>query len=344
MIIIKKSKIYLVINFTVFSLFALLLYFYHEQFFFGKSLGYIVADSKYYVELSKQLSNVDDFIPIFFGNKNLIGLIVYYKLLNESRILFFILNGLVIFYLLNKFCVSLKHQPYRNYIIFLLLINPVIITSLSGPNKEITGFISILFLISYILEGRLKYFIFSLIFAFFTRFELIAIVIAFIFFRKCTRISQYILFALLTLLISIVIYFYQDYGYKLLNEFQTTRNNSLGLTYLLLELNKFGLYVFTLIPKLMMNFFGEVFTLNFFNLKGHSLFIYISQLLYIYLIFLIVKKKKVTLRNPFFLFILIYSLIFTVPAFIHHRYFLPIYPMLIFLAFYKININIKSKT
>jgi hypothetical protein len=293
--------------------------------------------------LSQKVRNIGDIITIFLGNKNLIGQIIYYKLLSESRILFFILNSLVIFYLLNKLYISLKNQPYRNYILFLLLINPAIITSLSGPNKEITGFISILFLISYILDRKLKYIIFSLIFAFFTRFELIAVIIGFLIFRKRRRKTQYILFTFLILLISLMIYSYPDYGYRLLNDFQPTKNGSLGLVSKMLELNQLGLYAVTFIPKLMVNFFGEIVALNFFDLKGYSVFIYISQLLYIYLIFIILKTKKIILRNPFFLFIFIYSLMFTIPAFIQHRYFLPIYPMLIFLAFYKSNIYINNE-
>jgi len=343
MIIVEKSKLYLVFNFTIFSLVALSLYFYHEGFFFGESLGYINSDSKYYIELSQKVRAIGDIIIMSVANKNLIGQLVYYKLLGESRILFFILNSLIIFYLFNKLYIILKNQPYRDYILFLLLINPAIITSLSGPNKEITGFISILFLISYILDGKLKYLIFSLIFALFTRFELIAVIIGFVIFRKCRRKTQYILFTFLILLISLIIYSSPDYGYRLLNDFQPTRDGSLGLVSKMLELNQLGLYVVTFIPKLMLNFFGDVVALNFFNLKGYSVFIYISQLLYIYLIFIILKTKKIILRNPFFLFIFIYSLMFTIPAFIQHRYFLPIYPMLIFLAFYKSNICINNK-
>lgn len=77
------------------------------------------------------------------------------------------------------------------------------------------------------------------------------------------------------LLISLTIYSYPDYGYRLLNDFQSTRNSSLGLVPKILELNQLGLYIVTLIliPKLMMNLFGEVVALNFFDLKGYSVFI-----------------------------------------------------------------------
>lgn len=331
----KRSQLYLIINFIWFSIIAFLFYTYHEKFYFGDAVNYLNADSKYYLELSQQMSSFSDMIIMFLANKNLFGQLVYYNLiLQGSRILFYIFNIIVLFYLLLELQKNLENQQYKNHILFLLLLNPAIITSLSGPNKEITGFISILFIINYILKRKSRYILFSFIFAFFTRFELIAVIIVFLFFRRFAKHTQYILLISFALLISLTIYFTQNYNEQLFNVFEI-RENSLGFVFKMAELNQMGLYFITFLPKLCLNLFGDILALNFFLLKGYSLFIYISQLLYIYLIFIIVKGGRVNIQNSFFLFFLIYCLVFTVPSFIQHRYFLPIYPILIFLAYYK---------
>jgi len=338
-VIIKKSKLTLQLIFFFFSMIALFFYNYHENFYFGDAINYINADSKYYLELSQKVQNINDMIIMFLGNKNLLGQLVYYDLiLQKSRIAFFLVNIIFLYYLFNKLYKNLAGQPNKNLILFLLLINPAIIASLSGPNKEITAFISIIFIINYILEKRLRYLFFALIFAFFTRFEMILVILGFLFFKRYKKKRQYILFSLLILATTLVIYFSPNYGFQIFTVFNK-RDGSLGIVYEMAELNKMGLYLITFMPKLVLDLFGEVLVLNPLLLQGQSLFIYLSQIQFLFLIAVIIKRKKMTLENKFFLFLLLYSIMFTIPAFIQHRYFVPIYSILIFLAFYKIPYN-----
>jgi len=219
--------------------------------------------------------------------------------------------------------------------LFLIIVNPVMAISLSGPNKEITAFIAVLFIINYILDRKYIYIIFALLFAFLARLELVLIIFGFLFFVKFNNNSKLILFLILIVAISMVIANTFGYVDKLYTSF-SGREGSLGFVKFLAELSLSGFYAIAFIPKVFINFYGELLSSNLFNLKGYSLIIYFSEVAFFCLSVLILLNHKVIYyRNYMFLFLLIYFLMYAIPPFIQHRYFLPIYPILIIIALYR---------
>lgn len=335
MMIVNKNKLLLIIMITFFIVTNILFFNYHTDFYFGQNeiIAFINSDSKYYIELAQIKEGLDGAIEMFLGNKNLFGQLLYFDIiLNENLIAYFMITMIFFIYAIFEIYKNTLNLEKRSIFFALLLINPVILTSLSGPNKEITGFISILFLINFILNRKLRYIFFSLSFALFTRFELLFVVIFFIFLLHLNKRFKYLSILLLIVFLSLIIPFNSNYMYDIKNVFPE-REGTLGLVDFLAEINMIGGYIITLLPKLMINFYGELLTGSLFNLEGYSINIYISQILFLFLSLGILYKKKFSLDNPLILFLVIYLLVFNLPPFIQHRYFISIYPILVLILF-----------
>jgi len=327
----KKRKLIFQLIITIFS--AILFFIYNNDFYYSDSAGYIVADSKRYVELAKHFSGLEGLFSVTLINKNLFGPLLYYDLiLQENRYLFFTVTFFFFFIALMSLHKNLSDEKNKDLILFLIIANPIVISSFSGPNKEIVGYISILYLINYMLKNKLKYIFMAIMFSIFARWELLLVIIGFLILRKIKYRKTALFF--LIVLISFVVSYY-DYSYDAMINHMPSRDNSLGFVSFLAELNQKGLYFLTLIPKLFINFFGEIIVANPFNLSDYSLMIYFSQLVFLILVIKIKKRKVLNFKNQFFLFLLVFSLIFTTPAFIQHRYFIPLYPIIVILAFLK---------
>jgi hypothetical protein len=330
--IIKKNKLILITGILLFISISFYYYQYHYKFYYGEALNYIVADSKFYIEFSNKINSRSDLIGLLSINKNLFGIIFYYNvILRNKRIYFYFVTTIFLIIATKSIYKNIPSTIKKGKIIFLIFVNPALLTTLSGPNKEIVGFISILFLLNYLLNNKIKYVIFSLLFALFTRFELLMVILIFIMFIKFEIKTRKILGLLMIVTINILIYLYPNNLYSSFD----VRESSLGFVSNLNYYGALGFYFLTYIPKLLLNLFGELVTLNVFSLKGYSLYIYLSQFLFFLLTIFIIKKKRINFRNDFFCLIYIYSLVFTTPPFIQHRYFLPIYPVFILLLFYR---------
>ena len=322
-------KFFLIMFFSV----SLWMYVYHMDFYFGNGLNYISADSKFYIVLSKNIEDFYHLVLLLPRNKNLFGPVLYYDFfLNGNNFLFFTVTITVFLYAVFELFKNITHGKGKYLIPLIIMLNPTFIASFSGPNKEITGVISVLFVLNYILNNKHKYLYIALLFALFTRFELILVILLFIFIKQLkARHKAYAMISIMLLMSAVVAF------YTLANnnyDIHSNSDSSYGLVRTIFELNKYGFYFITFIPKLLINMFGELFKLNPFLLDGELLLIYFSQLLFFIMALFIGIKIKRVIKSPVFLFFVIYSVIYSVPAFIQHRYFLPIYPLVVFLAIY----------
>lgn len=331
--LIKKDIFTYYISIFLFIFISLLFFIQSNEFYLSNGTAFIVQDSKFYFESAKLYNGFEGLLIISSLNKNLFGPFLYFNiLLNSSRILFYFITFLFLFYALKNLYKYMNKEKNKNIILLLLLFNPIVLTSLSGPNKEITGYISILYIINYIYYNNNKYIILSIFFALFTRFELLFIIIFFLYIQKKSLKYQLLSVLILITAISIIVAKY-DYSYEYMLNNMEIRSNSLGLVQFLGSLNQEGFYILTFIPKFFLNSFGDILALNIFSLSGYSLIIYFSQVLTLILLFYIIKKKRLSFKNNLFILFFVFCLIFTIPVFIQHRYFIPIYPVLVILAF-----------
>jgi len=333
---ITKSNIFLSCVILIF--FLITFYIYHNI-----DLDYIVADAKYYIDLADRIESISAVLNFIKVNKNLVGILIYYDIiLQESLLLFYIVTFSFFVYSIISIYKNLGNEKNKNIILIFLLINPAIITTFSAPNKEILGFISILFILNYIINKRLIYILLAIVFAIFTRFELVVLIIGYLTISKFNYSSKIIIIMLLLVLISIVVYYF-DYSYFHMQNRIVSRDESLGIVSYLADLNQKGLYILTFPIKLLINLFGAILVFNPLKLDGYALNLYLSQLLMFVLTGLALINKSFSLRhNKYYLLFLLYSFIFTIPVYIQHRYFLPIYPVLVLLAFQS-NSYIKQK-
>lgn len=335
--IMKTNYNNLFMYFILLIFFLITFYIYHNMDF-----DYIVADAKYYIDLANRIESMSAVWEFIKVNKNLVGILIYYDIiLQESLLLFYIVTFSFFVYSVVSIYKNLGNEKNKNIILIFLLINPAIITTFALPNKEILGFISILFILNYIINKRLIYILLAIVFAIFTRFELVVLIIGYLTISKFNYSSKIIIIMLLLVLISIVVYYF-DYSYFHMQNRIVSRDESLGIVSYLADLNQKGLYILTFPIKLLINLFGAILVFNPLKLDGYALNLYLSQLLMFVLTGLALINKSFSLRhNKYYLLFLLYSFIFTIPVYIQHRYFLPIYPVLVLLAFQSNSYNIK---
>lgn len=313
---------------------AVCFYFYHEDLYKGiEIINFIVADTIFYVKLSERTENFADLIRATIVHRNSFGPVLLYDfILQENRILFLVFifcNYAYVITIISKF---MSNKVNNKITLFLLILYPAIIPCLSGPNKEITGYLSILYFINFIINRKYRFIILSIVFAIFTRVELVLLIILWILSFKFSHTKKIFICVSLVFFLSLIIHYTGYIGiHKIDNDI---REGSYGYNLLFASLSRDGLYFITIFPKILLNLFGSLPTSNILNIEGYSILLYLSQLYFFFLCLICFYKRKFSIRNDFFYFFLTYCIVFAVPPFVHHRYFLPIYPMLVILAFY----------
>ena len=338
----SRNKLFLFFSLVIFYSISLFFYFYHNNYYDGEAIGYLVSDSKYYFRLAQNIHNFNDLLYFSEKNKNLFGIFFYYDiLLFESRALFYLITSAFFLHALMMTYDNLSDQQKKNYILILLLLNPAIFAAFSGPNKEILGFISALYFINFIIKRNYKILLLALFFSVLTRAEYTLLLIFLLLTLRLQVFWRTYIFIFLLFLVSFTIFFLDYTHLEKLDK--NVRDGSLGFVRQLSLLNSYGLYFLNFLPKILLNMFGSIILLNPFAIKGYSTFLYASQLLFLFLTCHVCLKKRFSFRNDFFYVFIVYAVIFSVPAFVHHRYFIPIYPVFVFLAFYNFKPKVPSE-
>lgn len=290
----------------------------NDDYFIWKSL--IANDSRRYFDIYQDtFSDFDMLLLYFFSNKNLLLPIIPVYFTNGN------LDYLYAFYFISLYlaiATSVKYIKRSKYIfVFTLSLYPIALSQMYGPNKEITSYISLIFLLSYFLSNHSKYIYLSLIFSLFTRFELTAVILFFIFTKSFKYRGWLLIFLLLFL--SFLLPFIPDRGEYFLS-------NS-GVMAFLNSLDELFLYFITFPLKASMGLFSPAI-FGVYTRLG-SIIEIASSWIFIVLFLVILKRNSFSLKNDVYYFICLYLIIFCSGAFVQHRYLIAIYPMCIFLAF-----------
>ncbi len=274
-------------------------------------------------------AGIDDFDSILIlmsstGTYNLLPPVFLLLILGNNPVIVFCFNLLLLYlsvYTLLKHC----QQSNRLNILIFILANPFILISTLAVNKEIVSIASICYLSSYLYSNKSRYLMLAILFAVFSRIELIAVIVLFISFRhvrgsyaRSTMIYGFF-FALTILIPNTSI----DYT---LHE-RLKAETSLGVTSLLNNLQDNYFYFIAVMPKFFLSLFEGFIPINVISP------VFYSSCLFLFLGLVIFKKRKANFTNDIFLLIVLYGSIFAMSPLIHHRYLLPLYPLFIILAF-----------
>lgn len=316
------------------------------------------ADSDTYISYAESL----DYESLISVSANYFGPVILLRLLQNNLFLVAILNCIVfvsIYFLIQKYY-NLNYTKFS----LLLLINPMLFMSLATLNKEIFGMASVVLTLCFIKSGKKRLLFSSLIFAIFTRWQQVLVILTFLAiisrlnpFKK--RISA-ILF--LIFFVSVVYPSQASFLSSAANEtatFELQQEKLFGILPVLNQLQDNYLFFIAFIPKTLINFFGNVFrpldlltqrievdTSDIYN----SYIVTGQQACMVLLVFTggyeFFKKavragninrwdnrKKISAKftekiNDELLYCIVYCILFSLGAFIQYRYFFPIYIML----------------
>jgi len=126
--------------------------------------------------LSQFSENIEHYQTARIYPSNSLQHTLYFSIFKNNIYFFGLFNFFLYIFIVHRISLFI-HQDKLFYFYALNILNFLIIGSLSLPNKEITAFFSFCFFLIYYFEKKIIYFILSLIFAIFTRFEFIILLI-----------------------------------------------------------------------------------------------------------------------------------------------------------------------
>jgi len=230
---------------------------------------------------------------------------------------------------------SLVHHLRDKKLLFfiLLLYYPVMVGSLYGANKEITTYISLIFMLTYIISMEKKFLFMAFLFAIISRIELLVVYVLYMFISRFQRKYRIIFIMLLLFSMSVILAVTNIIDINRLNAL-IQASSSGGTSLIFANLDKMGLYFLTFPVKAILNMYSGVkagFTLS----QILTLFGFLSNIFFIILTLMAIKKKNLFIENNVFLLMLLYLILFSAGYFIHHRYVAPIYALWLYMAFFK---------
>lgn len=263
---------------------------------------------------------------------NLLGPVLFIKLFGANFDLIFL------FYL-GIFCyVTREFFHYKGKIMVrflaLFLLNPLIMVQFFAPNKEILILLSLLAAILYTYSGRKMHMFLALVFAAFSKPEFLLLLGLFFATRKLTLGWRRLV--LLSMVIAITLVYSSMPNMSLYSEtlFFGQTDKSLGITVLMQKLAvEYSMFPIVLIPRVLLAMFGGFAgAASISSLSGDETCILISGIFFLWVsVSAMVKRRFGLLRNEVFLLSLFLVMVSVVP-FPHHRYVLPIYPLLLFIV------------
>lgn len=297
---------------------------------FEEDTGAVVFDSLTYMKLANEFDGLTELISLAALNKNLLGPVLLVQLLNKNTLHILIFN-ILIYYL--SMCALLNSgQIMKNKFFIMVTANPLIFSSLTSINKEIIATCAIILTLAYTLSNKKIYFVLAVAISIFSRSEMTAILLAYFFLRKIKEQDRrWRAIAAIVTVITLIIPITGSVGSTILLSNQ--KDDSLGFTILLNEVClNFGFFA-AVIPKILLNLFGDIRYIFTF-LTGQTIsYTAVSGVLFF--IALAKSSRRIRPSNDIGLLLIIYAIIFAVPSFVHHRYYLPIYPAILAILFLK---------
>jgi hypothetical protein len=295
------------------------------------------ADSVHYMELAKEktLGSIDKELSIF----------------SVPSILFFLGNDIAAFFMFNALIFSIGYISLcrcfnfnREIFLYWVLVNPMFIFSCLTPSKEILAFSGIMMLNCFIKSKSYPYLIFAALLSLCARTQLFLILVLFVFLTSKFYLFNKNRLATLIAFILILSGSYPFISQYLLGEdtnfalnLYFDRNTGLGIANVLYDLQSKGLYFAVLLPKLLLNFFGNIPKIqDCFVIpldENGKIDVYASwanighQVCWtLMMIFALFKKKfKFDLSNDLTYYCCLNIVFFVITPFIQPRYIFPVY-------------------
>jgi hypothetical protein len=290
--------------------------------------GLIPADALYYMFMASAYS-MQDLLGTF--RSNIWGPIIFVKLMGSSADLICGVN-FVIFTLAVVGLAKHTDVHIRKFV-FLLLLNPLVLLNLLTPNKEILSIFSVLFLIIHVCSKKKRYAVMALGCALFGRLEIFILASIFLVaYRFPPRFRSILVVA--GVIAATLFYSYIGDSVRVAALTSGTPN-SIGVVRLLHELgSSYALFALIAVPRLLLVVMeGPINLLRFDEVDLYLLvpMIAFSLLFSIFFLSAALKSRLKLADDVFFLLIIILIAVVMVP-FVHQRYLLPAYPLVLFLA------------
>lgn len=236
-------------------------------------------------------------------------------------------------------------------VLLVLLINPMTFLSLFGPNKEVFGIASTMTLLIFLQRRSWASLVATLIFATFARLPMLAVVAVFLLVQPILEprrfgvrpwLNFWTAFMSMLLALSVVVLILGDQlSVELLGNVDEAADNSQS-TIISLAMEYYsakGLYVLTYIVRLLLNIFGALPNVAFISIETHGVY-YVVGVIGSSLLFFLTIVKSIYRHRTMLLhmnysaqsicfFVVFSTLIFCISPVIQHRYFFPLYPVLI---------------
>ncbi|WP_141397421.1 hypothetical protein [Polaromonas sp. AER18D-145] len=295
--------------------------------------GLIPADALYYMSMAAAYS-LQELLEMF--RSNIWGPIIFVKLMGSNADLIcgvnFMIFGLAVAGLA-------KHADVRiGKFVFLLLLNPLVLLNLLTPNKEILSIFSMLFLIVYVCSKNQRYALMALACALFGKLEIFVLAATFLAVYRFPARFRSILVVVAIIVASLFYSFIGD-AVRIAALSSGAPPTSIGVVHLLHELgSRYGLFVVIAVPRLLLVLMeGPINLLRFDAVDIYLLvpMIVFSLLFSVFFLSAAINSRFRLADDVFFLLVMILFAVVLVP-FIHQRYLLPAYPLVLFLALRKL--------
>lgn len=300
------------------------------------------ADSGFYLDISKhglEYANVEAINLI-----NSIGPVAIAKIAGNNNLFIAFFN--YVLFLASFVLLSSVKSVNQAKIFALMIINPMMLVSITTLNKEIIGFfvMSLLLYCLRVWEDNNKIYVLLLIASLLVRWQMLVVFFTFVTFRKFFTDKKWVTSRPLSILILLVIIsiacpILRDVGFTESAEaWSVTDGNSFGTIYLLNELQNNYLFFLSFVPKALMNLVIIDPTIpskiaegasaqGYFDMYNYWI-VPLHTIMTIITIVLSSSKSKFSLRKDGYYIASIYCVIFAISPFIQPRYFFPLYAIL----------------
>ncbi len=274
------------------------------------------------------------------------------NLLGHSPGLVTLSNALLM--VVTSLCMARSYGVSASKFLIVLLINPMTFLSIFGPNKEVFGIACVMSLMIFLQDRSLVSLLATLVFALLSRLPMLAVVLVFLLmlpvlelqrigsrpWRFFWKVSMTLLFSLSAF--SIVIG--GKLSLELLGNVQDAADNSQStiISLVMEDYSANGLYAVTYVVRLLLNLFGALVNIPFISIETHGLY-YIFGVVGSSFMFLLLGLKSInrhwgnllSINNSrllIWIFCFFSTLIYCISPVIQHRYYFPLYPVLVLAA------------
>ena len=267
--------------------------------------------------------------PLILVPYNLMGPVIVLTIFNSNFDLLFLFFIFLFLVALKELQNYLKINPFHFATIF--LINPLILFQFFAPNKEIIIIIALLFLVIYLKSRKVTHIFITLILSALSKPEFLVLILFFLIIRLLNKnLRPYIII----LMIIVITYYYNflpnmESQTEVLFRGQTTASRGVTVLFQTLAANYY-LYPIIILPRILLTLF-----------ESSTLYLFLSGICFILALFRLITKERnqLNFRDDLFFLICLFIIMVSIVPFPHHRYILPIYPLILIILIRPKNIK-----